>query len=70
MRCKRWRQRHWRKPFLELCSCSLRDTKTNPRSCAMKVSKLLLAAVLVIAIGAPIAALWETSTCRAVDTHG
>src|SRR6478672_3457543 len=55
MRCKRWRQWHWRKPFLELCSCSLRDAKTNPRSCAMKVSKLLLAAVLVIAIGAPIA---------------
>src|SRR6476659_4122086 len=55
MRCKRWRQWHWRKPFLELCSCSLRDTKTNPRSCAMKVSKRLLAAVLVIAIGAPIA---------------
>src|SRR6476661_4687885 len=55
MRCKRWRQWHWCKPFLELASCSLRDTKTNPRSCAMKVSKLLLAAVLVIAIGAPIA---------------
>src|SRR6476469_4759248 len=54
MRCKRWRQWQWRKPFLELASCSLRDTKTNPRSCAMKVSKLLLAAVLAIAIGAPI----------------